>query len=207
LLGLAIAELAVLSTLEFYRTGDEKIVSFDTGSEEVPIDYIIQTKQVEPPKPIPPAPVITEFKTVDNNTITLEDFVIDAGVAPDQSFPDIEAVADTKEEVIDDVIPFTLVEKEPSFPGGEEARIKFLQDNLVYPKIALETGQSGVIRVGFVVEKDGSITDVKILRGEFQSLCEEALRVTKMMPKWEPGIQRQKKVRVSFYTTITFSLQ
>ena len=85
--------------------------------------------------------------------------------------------------------------------------MKFLTDNIQYPRIARDAGVEGRVIVGFVVEPDGRITNVKIIRGKVQSLDEEALRVTKMMPRWKPGKQRGKPVRVQFTMPITFLLQ
>jgi TonB family protein len=97
-------------------------------------------------------------------------------------------------------------EENPEYPGGEEARLKFLQENIVYPKIALETGLEGRVQVSFVVEPDGRITNVELLRGRAPSLDEEALRVTKLMPRWKPGKQQGEAVRVQYQMPITFTL-
>ncbi|MDY0015101.1 MAG: energy transducer TonB, partial [Bacteroidales bacterium] len=102
---------------------------------------------------------------------------------------------------------FVIVEENPEFPGGDEARMKFLQDNIVYPSVAKSAGIEGTVIVGFVVERDGSITNVKILRGKAQSIDEEAIRVAKKMPKWKPGKQRGRTVRAQFRMPITFILQ
>jgi periplasmic protein TonB len=103
--------------------------------------------------------------------------------------------------------PFIVVEEMPSFPGGDEARIKFISDNIVYPEIEKEINTQGTIYITFVVETDGSITDVKILRGIGSGCDEEAVRVVKMMPKWNPGKQSGKSVRVQFNLPIKFTLQ
>jgi len=100
----------------------------------------------------------------------------------------------------------TFVEEWPAFPGGDTARIMYLNENLKYPKIAKETGIQGAVYVSFVVEKDGSITNVKILRGIGGGCDEEALRVINAMPKWNPGRQNGKEVRVQFNMPITFKL-
>lgn len=101
---------------------------------------------------------------------------------------------------------FVVVEQNPEFPGGEEARMKFVRENIKYPKIAAEKGIQGNVFVGFIVEKDGSITNIKIVRGKDPSLDEEALRVTKLMPKWKPAMQRGKPVRCILTMPITFKL-
>ena len=101
---------------------------------------------------------------------------------------------------------FTVVEKMPAFPGGDKARVKFLVGNVKYPEKARKNGISGTVFVSFIVEKDGSISNVELLRGVNELLDNEALRVVKLMPSWEPGIQRGKPVRVQFHMPISFNL-
>jgi TonB family protein len=101
---------------------------------------------------------------------------------------------------------FTVVENPPSFPGGDEARIRFLLENISYPSEAREAGLQGTVFISFVVEKDGSISDAKVLRGVAESLDAEALRVIKAMPNWNPGTQRGEHVRVQYNMPIRFAL-
>jgi TonB family protein len=101
---------------------------------------------------------------------------------------------------------FQIVEKMPVFPGEEEALSKFLSENIKYPEQALKDTIQGRVFVNFIVEKDGSVSNAKIARGVTESLDNEALRVINMMPKWIPGMQRGKPVRVSFTLPINFVL-
>ena len=119
---------------------------------------------------------------------------------------------------------FIVVEQMPEFPGGDKAMFKFLSDNLSYPKQAREAGIQGRVLVGFVVEADGRITEVKTVRfvpvidskektkpatiamNLQKELADEAIRVVKAMPKWTPGKQRGKNVRVAYQLPITFTL-
>jgi TonB family protein len=101
---------------------------------------------------------------------------------------------------------FTVVEKMPSYPGGDEARIKFFTENIKYPQEARQKGITGTVFVTYIVEEDGSVTNVKILRGIGSGCDEEALRVVSLMPKWNPGMQRGKPVRTQFNIPIKFSL-
>ena len=103
-------------------------------------------------------------------------------------------------------IPFDMVETMPEFPGGEQAMYKFIIDNIIYPTNAKEQGIAGKVYVRFVVEKDGSITDVKTMRDFNPELDAEAIRVIKMMPKWKHGTQQGKPVRVMFTLPINFKL-
>jgi len=101
---------------------------------------------------------------------------------------------------------FVFVEYNASFPGGVDARMKYLRENITYPKLAKESGIQGTVYLKFVVEKDGSITNVKVLRGIGGGCDEEAMRVVKNMPKWNPAKQRGKPVRVQFNMPIKFVL-
>lgn len=106
----------------------------------------------------------------------------------------------------DDVV-FVIVESMPEFPGGQQALFKYLSENVKYPVIAQENGIQGRVVCQFVVNKDGSIDDIEVVRsGGDPSLDKEAIRVIKSMPKWKPGKQRGKAVRVKYSVPVTFSL-
>ena len=102
---------------------------------------------------------------------------------------------------------FTVVEQMPSFPGGDAALMSYLANNIHYPTVAAENGVQGRVVVGFVVERDGSITDVRILRGVDPSLDREAMRMVKSMPRWTPGKQNGSAVRVKYQVPVAFRLQ
>ena len=101
---------------------------------------------------------------------------------------------------------FDFVDKMPEFPGGQVEMIKFLSKNINYPTVALEQGVQGSIYVQFVIWKDGSVREVKVLRGVGSSLDNEAIRVIKMMPNWEPGTQRGIPVNTRYTLPIKFKL-
>ena len=102
---------------------------------------------------------------------------------------------------------FDVAEEMPSFPGGQGALMAFLSSNIKYPVVAQENGVQGRVIVGFVVEKDGSISDVKVMRSVDPSLDREAQRVVKAMPKWKPGKQNGSAVRVKYTVPVVFRLQ
>ena len=102
---------------------------------------------------------------------------------------------------------FDIVEQQPLFPGGPAALIKYLSENTKYPVVAQENGVQGRVTVQFVVEKDGSISDVHVLRGVDPSLDKEAVRVVKSMPRWTPGKQNGITVRVNYRVPVLFRLQ
>ena len=102
---------------------------------------------------------------------------------------------------------FDVVEEMPSFPGGQAALMSFLSSNIKYPVVAQENGVQGRVIVGFVVERDGSITDVKVMRSVDPSLDREAQRVVKAMPRWKPGKQNGSAVRVKYTVPVVFRLK
>ena len=102
---------------------------------------------------------------------------------------------------------FDIVEQQPLFPGGPAALLKYLSENTKYPVVAQENGVQGRVTVQFVVEKDGSISDVHVLRGVDPSLDKEAVRVVKSMPRWTPGKQNGITVRVNYRVPVLFRLQ
>lgn len=102
---------------------------------------------------------------------------------------------------------FDIVEQQPMFPGGQTALMKYLSEHTKYPVVAQENGVQGRVTVQFVVEKDGSISDVHVLRGVDPSLDKEAVRVVKSMPRWTPGKQNGINVRVNYRVPVLFRLQ
>jgi periplasmic protein TonB len=151
------------------------------------------------PKPPPPPISIARFILNDNPEIDLPELNIDAGV--DANIPDKPwfppALPDELPEPDD--IPRLHAEVMPSFPGGEAAMHKFLRERLIYPQQAKAAGISGTVYLSFVVEKDGRITEIEVLRGGEAGLGQEAVRVVNLMPFWNPGIQAGRPVKVKLY--------
>ncbi len=172
--------------------------------EEVEIQ---QTSQETPPPP-PPAPVqeIEVLNVVEDDVQTEH---IEINTEESEEAVVIEAPVEQvveEEEVVEEV--FVVVEKMPEFPGGQAALFKYLSENVKYPVIAQENGIQGRVICQFVVNKDGSIVDVEVVRsGGDASLDKEAIRVIKSMPKWHPGQQRGKAVRVKYTVPVNFKLQ
>ena len=110
-------------------------------------------------------------------------------------------------EDIDENKIFDVVEHMPSFPGGSEALFKYLSENITYPKECEDVCVQGRVIITFVVEKDGSISDAKVVKSVYKPLDEEALRVVNNMPKWIPGQQNGKTLRVKYTIPVTFRLQ
>jgi protein TonB len=209
-IGLVIALAIVLFGFQYksyervkYNLGTQRNVA---QVEEVVIQTQQETK-VEPPRP---QPQTTILNIVENNVDINNDLVIDAEVNQNTEIQEYVPPANlgkNEEEEVQEQEIFTVVEEAPSFPGGEEARIKWLQDHIKYPQMARESGIQGTVYVTFVVEPNGCISHVKVLRGIGGGCDEEAVRVVQSMPCWNPGKQRGKPVRVQFNMPIKFTLQ
>lgn len=203
--GLVLSLAVVLLAFE-WKNYERKVADLGTlemdfvEEEDIPI-----TRQETNPTPPPPEPS-TELNIVDDDVEIEEEFVIDVEATATTVVKEyVPIVVEKEAEIVEEVI-FTVVEENPGFPGGEEERMRYLQQNLKYPQMARESGIQGTVYVTFVVEKDGSITDVRILRGIGGGCDEEAARVVKTMPRWNPGKQRGQAVRVQFNLPIRFVL-
>jgi protein TonB len=185
--------------------------SFVSEEEVVPITQPIFTAAPPPPAEAPQVAEILDI--VDNNTEIQEEEIQStestteavSGPVAHVSGPAMGPPAATQEEG-DEGEVFEIVEQNPMFPGGNEALMKWLSKNLKYPASAQENGIQGRVLVQFVVNKDGSIVEPKVLRSVDPALDKEALRVVSTMPKWQPGKQRGKTVRVRFTLPVTFRL-
>jgi len=180
-----------------------------------------RNEEAPPPPPPPPPPEALVEKVKFTAPVVVEDTTIETGLATQDDLssksntevPTEEVEVEIKDEgpkVIETPVQaeiFTVVEEQPGYPGGDDSRIKFLQDNIHYPDEARELGIQGKVFVTFVIEVDGSITDVRVLRGIGGGCDEEAIRVVKAMPRWVPGKQRGVPVRVQFNLPIKFTLQ
>ncbi len=101
---------------------------------------------------------------------------------------------------------FVIVETHPEYPGGNQARLSFLAKKIHYPLDAIESGIQGTVYIQFIVEKDGSVTNAKVIRGVSPSIDKAALKAVKQMPKWKPGTQDGKAVRAQFNMPVKFML-
>ena len=216
LLGIVIG-LAILfvgfewGTTELQISQDEGIA--DILAEEE-IEMTRQEEEAPPPPPPPPQQqeVMAEvLSIVEDNTDVGQQILMSTEdtqrEAQTQTYvaPTIAVVEEVEEASPEQI--FVIVEKSPEFPGGDAARLRFLQDNIKYPVVAQENGIQGRVTCQFVVNVDGSIVDIEVLRGVDPSLDKEAMRVIAMMPKWVPGEQRGKPVRVRFTLPVQFRLQ
>ncbi|MFA8449081.1 MAG: energy transducer TonB [Bacteroidales bacterium] len=205
-IGLVIALVLVLAAFS-YKSYDKRelqdhmrIVD-DTPEEMIPIT----TQNQPPPPPPPPAPKVTVINEVKDD-IEVEDVEIEDVEADDETVIEDVAPIEVEEEEPLEAEIFTVVEENPEFPGGIPALMKYLSSNIKYPVMAKEAGIQGKVYLNFVVEPTGSISGIKILRGIGGGCDEEAMRVVAAMPKWKPGKQRGKAVRVSYNLPVKFTL-
>ena len=172
--------------------------------EMVPITEQEEPKQAPPP---PEAPKVEEVLQIAENDADVEESTIQSNEDKGEAI-DIKYVPEVvEEEEVEEQQIFQVVEEMPEFPGGMAECLKFLAKNIKYPTIAQENGVQGRVIVQFVVNQDGSIVDPVVVRSVDPYLDKEALRVIQMMPKWKPGKQRGKAVRVKYTVPVTFKLQ
>lgn len=186
-----------------YKSVDLELVN--RAAVVVEEEVIIQTDQSLPPPPPPPPSISTEIEIVEDTKVIENEVEINVEADEKTVIQEYIAPVFVEEAVVEEEI-FQIVEEMPAYPGGDEARMSYLSKNLKYPVLAMESGIQGTVYIGFVVEKDGSVTDVKVARGIGGGCDEEAVRVVKAMPKWTPGKQRGKSVRVRYSVPIRFSL-
>ena len=195
-IGLAVTLLAILIAFEWksydksnYNLGD---LNLDDMEEEI---IPITRQEVKPPPPPPPPPEIIE--------IVEDEVEIEKELEIEETETDEDEIIEIEE---DDEEFFMVVENMPEFPVGDLGLMKFIQKNVRYPAIAKEYNITGKVYVSFIVDKQGNVTNVKIVRGVDKNLDAEALRVVSSLPKYKPGKQRGKPVRVMFTIPINFTL-
>lgn len=162
------------------------------------------TRQEQPPPPPPPPPQTIEVIEDDSDVeeAEIEDTEIDQETVIEPIVQEqVEVVEQTKEQEV-----FMVVEDMPEFPGGEAKMFKYIAENVEYPPLARENNIQGRVTVQFVVDENGKIIDVKVLKGIGWGCDEAALKVVNSMPRWKPGKQRNKAVRVRFVIPIRFVL-
>ncbi len=186
-----------------HRIEQAAIVYTMVAEQIVEITRQDEKKPVAPPKKVEIKVLSQLLKVVDNETVIdtemdFEEFNEDTAV-----LESIEGV----EEGIEDDTPFLIAEHMPSFQGGDLSKFhRWVQSNVVYPKSAQDNGISGRVTLTFVIEKDGSLSNIQVLQAPDRLLSDEAIRVLQMSPKWTPGKQRNQPVRVRFTLPVVFNL-
>lgn len=214
-LGLAIAIPMVVAYINKVVSERKDIITESiTLAEPPPID-----KSTPPPPPvIPPPPVQQTIKFTPPKVVKDEEVVEPPPTQDEVKEVQVSTVTQEGEDIVD--IPadpvvgdpdadkvFQFVEEAPSFPGGEEKLFEYLNKNIKYPRIANENNIQGRVYVTFVVDKEGKVTEAKVLRGIGGGCDEEALRVVKNMPEWKPGRQNGRSVKVQYNLPVVFNLK
>jgi len=210
--GLVIALLLVFFAFN-WSSRDAKVAALeDTTKALVEEEMIAIPNELPPPPPeAPNIPVLSDVIDIVEDDIKLDDDLFvntedDANLGVD--IMDYKEAAVEEEEVEEEAIPFQLVEQKPSFNGGDANEFsKWVNSRLVYPEIAKENGVQGRVTLQFTVEADGRVTNVRVLRGVDPSLDKEAVRVVSSSPKWKPGKQRDRAVKVTYTFPVIFQLR
>ena len=209
-LGLVISLAITFGAFE-YTSKETKVSTLEDTAEVVLEEEIIPITQETPPPPpaAPKIPILSDQIDIVDDEIELDDDMF-MNLEDDASLGvEIMDYVEVEEEVVEEeAIPFQLVEEKPSFQGGDANQFsKWVNQRLVYPEIAKENGVQGRVTLQFTVEKDGSVTKVKVLRGVDPSLDKEAVRVVSQSPKWKPGKQRDRAVPVTYTFPVIFQLR
>ena len=207
-LGLIVSLLAAIGAFS-YSTAVRKVPVFQATGQTLIDEEIVPIVRDTPPEP-PKAPAIPQFSEiltiVDDNVKTDDVIIFDDSDIEVPVYVYRELVVDDPVEEED--IPFVLVEQKPTFQGGDANDFsRWISQHLDYPEIAKANGVQGRVMVQFTVQKDGSVGNVKLLRGVDPSLDKEALRVVALSPKWEPGRQRDRSVNVTYQFPVIFVLR
>ena len=198
-----ILSLSLVTVAFEWRTRVEPIVVFPPTEFAEPVLPPIPVTVHEPPKPKRVLPEIIPVPDDEEVEVDVE-VIIDVQITDDE-LDNYLAAATPPDETADDI--FITVETQPSFPGGLNAFYRYLGETVKYPKQAIRQGVSGKVFVEFVVDKDGSLSQLRVAKGIGAGCDEEALRVIRNSPRWNPGKQRGRAVRVRMVVPITFKLQ
>ena len=211
-IGLVIA-LGIVYGAFNWSSREAKVAALEDTTQVVIEEEMVAIQNELPPPPpeAPNIPVLSDQIDIVDDDIKLDDDLFintedDANLGVD--ILDYKEATVEEEEVEEEAIPFQLVEQKPSFNGGDANEFsKWVNSRLVYPEIAKENGVHGRVTLQFTVEADGRVTNVRVLRGVDESLDKEAVRVVSSSPKWKPGRQRDRAVKVTYTFPVIFQLR
>ena len=203
-IGLILSIALVLAAFEWKSYNENDLLKLAAVKDNFEKMIEIPSTEILPPPPPPKLIQIIEVPEDEEIEKELEPFKIDTEITGKMIIPELE-IEEPKEE-FNDGDTFIFVEHQPDFPGGTAAFYKFIQKKMKYPSQARKMGIEGKVFVQFVVDKDGSLTDINVIRGIGAGCDEEAIRVLKMAPKWNAGKQRGVPVKVRMTLPITFKL-
>lgn len=211
-IGFVIALLAVLFAFD-YSSKEKKVATLEAETAAVEVEDMIPITQETPPPPeaAPKIPILSDQIDVVDDNIKIDDNMfqnLEDDANSGVEIMDYIESAPEEETIEEEAIPFQLVEEKPSFNGGDANEFsKWVNSRLVYPEIAKENGVQGRVTLQFTVNADGSVSNVKVLRGVDSSLDKEAVRVVSSSPKWKPGKQRDRAVKVTYTFPVIFQLR
>ena len=211
-IGFVIALLAVLFAFD-YSSKEKKVATLETETAAVEVEDMIPITQETPPPPeaAPKIPILSDQIDVVDDNIKIDDNMfqnLEDDANSGVEIMDYIESAPEEETIEEEAIPFQLVEEKPSFNGGDANEFsKWVNSRLVYPEIAKENGVQGRVTLQFTVNADGSVSNVKVLRGVDSSLDKEAVKVVSSSPKWKPGKQRDRAVKVTYTFPVIFQLR
>ena len=196
-----------------WSTKEKQTAVLEAENAVVEVEDMIPITQETPPPPevAPKIPVLSDQIDVVDDNIKVDDNMfqnLEDDANSGVEIMDYIESAPEEETVEEEAIPFQLVEEKPSFNGGDANEFsKWVNSRLVYPEIAKENGVQGRVTLQFTVNADGTVSNVKVLRGVDSSLDKEAVRVVSSSPKWKPGKQRDRAVKVTYTFPVIFQLR
>ena len=201
-IGMVIALLIVWGAFS-YTSREKKVATLEADQTVVEVEDMVPITEETPPPPeaAPKIPILSDQIDIVDDNIKVDDSMF-------QNIEDYIESAPEEETIEEEAIPFQLVEEKPSFNGGDANEFsKWVNSRLVYPEIAKENGVQGRVTLQFTVNADGTVSNVKVLRGVDSSLDKEAVRVVSSSPKWKPGKQRDRAVKVTYTFPVIFQLR
>ena len=210
-IGMVIALLIVWGAFS-YTSREKKVATLEADQTVVEVEDMVPITEETPPPPeaAPKIPILSDQIDIVDDNIKVDDSMFQNIEDSNEGFEIMDYIESAAEEetIEEEAIPFQLVEEKPSFNGGDANEFsKWVNSRLVYPEIAKENGVQGRVTLQFTVNADGTVSNVKVLRGVDSSLDKEAVRVVSSSPKWKPGKQRDRAVKVTYTFPVIFQLR
>lgn len=211
-IGFVVALIAIYFAFNWSST-EKEVATLEAEVANVEVEDMVPITQETPPPPeaAPKIPILSDQIDVVDDNIKVDDNMfqnLEDDANSGVEIMDYIESAPEEETVEEEAIPFQLVEEKPSFNGGDANEFsKWVNSKLVYPEIAKDNGVQGRVTLQFTVNADGTVSNVKVLRGVDSSLDKEAVRVVSSSPKWKPGKQRDRAVKVTYTFPVIFQLR
>ena len=209
-IGFVVALLVTLLAFEWTQKEKKQNTLLAENQELIEEEIVPITQDTPPPPPeAPKIPILSDVIDIVDDNIEVDDNLFNTEDDANLGVEIMDYVEEVQEEAVEEeAIPFQLVEQKPKFNGGDANEFsKWVNQRLVYPEIAKENGVQGRVMLQFTVGADGSVSNVKVLRGVDPSLDKEAVRVVSSSPKWQPGKQRDRNVKVTYTFPVIFQLR